>query len=640
MDLHQLLNKLNISLEKRLSRVNLDEFETSDLHDLLFEVCGLIDKEAVEKALTYPPSESFNQVLELIQVFEYPTLDHESLSEQLLDGNRNAIYNLMLYILNNVEDLKKKVYLSRFLSPVNVAPDFVMHDDVSHSKTQLEELQDEFRNAQNELTSLEVKGQHVTDLTREISKMESEKNRLTQAVHSKRHHLSEMVSDSELRTLMDLAQRVRKEEQQNSEQRQSWTSQNLKYSSILDQNRRLTQSMNTMLSMKSGDPIPLLEAEVSQLEQYVMNELPAKVSSLRDQIGLYSLGDSTSDYELREKVDELKRKESDLKSIISQYKSDRNSRPSNDPLNVFRGRADALEGKKKKAVDKLQKEKLKNKELKEELGAFEDVHGPLLTRDQLRAFASQVSKLRSKFSEAKQELSERQTELSVLDNTITTLTDTWPQVNFDKFQNSENIEPEEETVDELLEDEVEQVNTLLLQQKKIVQPIVKSYKQLKAEFQTLNTTYSEAKEEFDKATDGIVTEVDALRQTVAKYDNQCALYESQYFVFKDKISSLLLLLSRAKKEVGYRKNDGRLSADHQSHKAMFEQVIKGQRETYKELNVRKKFVDENKDTGLKQVKYFEDLLILLKAKHQSNEEDFEHENPNVLETLDLDSLDI
>ncbi|KAL0224752.1 hypothetical protein RCL1_002664 [Eukaryota sp. TZLM3-RCL] len=635
VDISTLVSKLNDHSNQRYTRVRLEELSLDDLTSLVLDVLHKVAPEYIEETRTYPSSQYIEKILKLLSRLEYNDTDTHTLEQELTKGSREAFYRLMSWTLDNIQPLKEKLYLSRFLSVPEVAPEFSMFDDVNRAKKMLLELQTHFNEVYSELSSLRTQYSVVSTLSSENERLESETRRLAEAVSLKTSKLNKIAKDLNLEATMKLAAKVRNEEMENIKLRQSVNDQSIKLSSISDHHSRLGEALKSVELMNSDNAGEVLQREILQLQEQISTVLPAKVSGIRDQIEVYSLANSTDETELRNRVEELKEQEHELQRLIAKYTAEKNSRSANDPVSLFRTRAETMEKARKKAIDKVEKEKLKQRELTHELETLHDLHGPTVTKEQYKALAGELNQLKTRYQSTKQQLLERRVELESIDSSITALKEAYPHVDFSDF----SVENQEEG-DDLLDDDVDNLNIQIATQKKQLQPLVKAYKQLKAEYAKISEQYTAAKNVFDEATGGILEETQQLGHTVATYQQQCNSLETQYYLFNEKLKLLKIQADRAKEEAEFRKGSDRFSAEHASYKAMYEAVIKGQREVYKELVEKKKYIDDNKETGTQQVVYFKNLYELLQAKLAGNE-DQEPINDTVGPSmLEVDTLDL
>lgn len=101
--------------QSKISLVDLDEYNTFELGDLVFKIFKHLNPEINLNAKQTPPADIIFHVTEFLRVLSYECDFSESWQNGLLNGDRKVIYPIYYFLLKNLNPLKKRAYLAKFL---------------------------------------------------------------------------------------------------------------------------------------------------------------------------------------------------------------------------------------------------------------------------------------------------------------------------------------------------------------------------------------------------------------------------------------------------------------------------------------------------------------------------------------------
>lgn len=162
-----------------------------------------------------------NEILSLLSVIRYkgiPSQDEEQVlvwTDRVCAGEKKAIYSILEFCLVNFDKVKKRVYLSPFLTPIQLPLDICMTqtDDVlSNIASNYQSLQDEFKEVHMIYEDMKRNQMGGSDEIRhEIQSLQEEKIQLLQQVDI----LNEKTkNDALLLRILNATTTLRKEEEQ------------------------------------------------------------------------------------------------------------------------------------------------------------------------------------------------------------------------------------------------------------------------------------------------------------------------------------------------------------------------------------------------------------------------------------------
>jgi intraflagellar transport protein 81 len=110
--------------QSKISLVDLDEYNTFELGDLVFKIFKFLNPDININAKATPPADIIFHVSEFLRVLSYESDFGEPWQNGLLNGDRKVIYPIYYFLLKNLQPLKKRAYLAKFLVTLDVPAEF------------------------------------------------------------------------------------------------------------------------------------------------------------------------------------------------------------------------------------------------------------------------------------------------------------------------------------------------------------------------------------------------------------------------------------------------------------------------------------------------------------------------------------
>lgn len=92
--------------------------------DLVFKIFKYLNPEINLNAKQTPPADIIFHVSQFLKVLSYECDFSEEWQNGLLNGDRKIIYPIYYFLLKNLNSLKKRAYLSKFLVAIDVPEEF------------------------------------------------------------------------------------------------------------------------------------------------------------------------------------------------------------------------------------------------------------------------------------------------------------------------------------------------------------------------------------------------------------------------------------------------------------------------------------------------------------------------------------
>ncbi len=176
-----IVDRLNIPpFNKNYS--TMTEFDSKSSLELLDLVCEIIvavdpDQDGITRESTELKVRRIIQFL-LVMKFNIPDEQMEDFQNLLMTGDKDILHTIIHWCLQRFESLQKRAYLSKFLMPIDVPPEFLNDDLVVELSQHLKELQSEFKEVHKSADKVQSSGARPAELKAEIAQLEQEHSQL------------------------------------------------------------------------------------------------------------------------------------------------------------------------------------------------------------------------------------------------------------------------------------------------------------------------------------------------------------------------------------------------------------------------------------------------------------------------------
>ncbi|CAH2295863.1 intraflagellar transport 81 homolog isoform X1 [Pelobates cultripes] len=643
-----IVEKLNKDpFKKNYNLITFDSLEPMQLLQVLNDVLAEIDPKHSVDIRDEMPDQTVKRMLNILGILKYKpqanTGDMSTFRQGLAVGSKPVIHPVLYWLLQKTNELKKRAYLARFLVRLEVPTEFLQDDTMAETNKQYEELMENFKILHKECEQLKSSGLSTSEIRRDISAMEEEKDQLTKRVERLKKRVDTVQNHQRM---LEIARQLRLEKEREeylSQQKQ--TLRNQLDSAELKLQRAQHQLKNMRQAAADAKPEGLmkrLEEEIKFNSYLVSEKLPKELENKRHTLSLLqkvvnepemSLSDLT---ELESRIHEVN---SEINQLIE--KRMRND-PMDDKVSMFRQQAAIIARKKETKAEELQeaKEEIANleKEIAQKLNQARDVDGSEILRGD--EFKRYVSKLRGKstvFKKKRQEMAELSAECGVLQRTeqvlkhrhdhmqqqlqtmeqkrgISGYSDTQEELERVSALKSEVDEKKGRTLDDM-SDMVKKLNSMFAEKKTALAPVIKELRPLRQKCQELTQEYDEKKAQYDSCAAGLESNRSKLEQDVRSLQEECSQAESQYHYINLIKKSIEMQIKRTADEM-----KAYVSPDSQERrKSIREQYTRNiaeQENLGKKLRETQKSVRESHGLNMKQVKMWRDFEKLMECKKQ------------------------
>ncbi|XP_046854329.1 intraflagellar transport protein 81 homolog [Xenia sp. Carnegie-2017] len=633
---------------KNLNLISFDSLNPLTLLQVLNDVFAEVDSQHKLDIRSEDPESMVVRMLTFLRVLKYkPTsnIDNPNAFRQgLVQGDKPVIYPILQWLFQNLNDLKKRAYLARYLVRIDVPDEQLADVDISELHETYTELMEQFKEFHKELERLKASGFSTGDIKKDIVNMEDEREQLIKRVDRVRKKV-ESVKNHE--KLISSARNLRIVREQETDLKQQMMDQKNQLLYAEQRYRRQQQTLNNARSQGAGtngaDLLRKLEEEYKVnsylYQEKIPKDIAAKqkaVTDIQRVIDEPAMGQS--------ELDQLNRQIGMLSDEINKLIEKRMVRndPIDDKLSLFRQQASIIIRKKEAAAEEL-------KEVMDELGNIENqLQGKREALQQSEGtevvkgeeFKRYVNKLRSKstvYKKKRQELTELRAEFGVLSRSEEILKRREGQLNehLSQLEAKEGVSGFHDTQEELekvssvkgdldeqkgksldeISDMVRKLNSLIVEKKSSLAPIIKELRPMRQKCVEMTSEYDEQKAIYDNLAANLESNMFKLEQEVKSLRDELANNESRYFYLDSMIKLLEVQEKRVEAEIkSYTSSDSK--DKKKSYRELYTKKIQEQENLGKSLREKQKNVRENHAPSIKQKKMWNDLAMLLECKRE------------------------
>ncbi|XP_064639360.1 intraflagellar transport protein 81 homolog [Lineus longissimus] len=633
---------------KSYNLISFDSLEPIQLLQILTDVLAEVDPKQKIDVREESADQTAIRIFSILRILKYkPPTDSSNLSlfrQGLVTGEKIVIYPILEWLFHRMADLKKRAYLARYLVKVEVPPDFLADEEVQGLYAQYDELVEQFKELHKSHEQLKHSGFTTTDIRRDISSMEDEKEQLNKRVERLRRKVE---SHQKSGPMLNVARSLRLERDRET----SLTAQKQEQKNTITHfDQRISRLQNQLKDVRASAVgatpeglLQRLEEEVKTNNYIVTEQLPKQISNrkkavtdLQKVVSEPAMGQSDLDV----LIEKIRQMNSEINQLIE--KRMMSTDPTDDKLSLFRQQAAIITRKKEGAAETLQeiREDLVKCELEfeEKRSVLKETDGgEVLKGDEFKRY---VNKLRSKstiYKKKRQEIHELRAEHGVLSRTEEILKQRDDHMNrhMSALETKKGVSGYRETQDELekvssvkseldelkgktLDDISEMVQRLhmrIADKKSSLAPIIKELRPMRQKAQELSVKHEDKKAHYDSTAAGLETNRSKLEQEVRGYREECMAEESRHHYLNCMKKILEVQHQRISDEMkAYVSSDP--AERKKSFRELYTKKIQEQENMGKGLREKQKAVRENHGPSMRQMKMWKDFERLMEMKQQ------------------------
>ncbi|KAL7986646.1 hypothetical protein Chor_012929, partial [Crotalus horridus] len=450
-----IVEKLNKEpFKKNFNLITFDSLESMQLLQLLSDVLGEIDPKRVGLD---DPGDLFSAL-------------GSAFRQGLVTGSKPVIHPVLHWLLQRTSELKKRAYLARFLIKVDVPTEFLQDDTVADTNRQYEELMEAFKSLHKECEQLKTSGFSTTEIRRDITAMEEEKDQLMKRVERLRKRV-ETVQNHQRMLEMARQLRVEKEQEGNlAQQKQEQKNQLFHAEQRLHRvQRQLKDMRHAAVDSKPESLMKSLEEETKFNTYLVSEKFPRELETKKQSLLLLQKVVKTA------KAEELQTTKEELANVERQMFQKSSQARELDGTEVLKG--DEF----KRYVNKLRSKNTLYKKKRLEIAEISAEYGILQRTEEL---------LKERHQDIQQQLVIVPPQAIEDKKGISGYSYTQEELERVSAVKSEMDEMKGRTLDNM-SDMVKKLNTMVADKKSSLAPIIKDLRQLRQRCQEVKSLREE-----------------------------------------------------------------------------------------------------------------------------------------------------
>ena len=586
----------------------------------------------------------------MLRILKYkpPLQLTEVFRQGLVEGDKQVIYPVLEWILNNITELQQRAYLAKYLVKLEIPPEISADQDVAEIYEQYEDLIDQFKTVHKECDAIKNSGYSTSELRKDIEEMEREKEIVQKRIERMQRKVEGMPN---LDVMLEVAKKLRQEKERNREIKSQKQDQRNNINHSQQRIMRLEQQLADMRQAGIGTTpevlLQKLEEEV-KVNAYIVNEkLPRELEQKKQAVA--SLEKVLNQPALTQNdLQELKRRIKDANTEAKEISDKKNvsSDPMEDKLTLFRQQAAIITRKKETTAERLNDARsalsAAEDDVRDKKGQIGSLGGEVILKgDDFKKYVNALRTKSNDYKEKRQQLSELKSEYGVLARTlevissrnenlneslsameaskgITGFRDT--QGNLEKVANQKaNLDEQKGSTLEDMSGLVHQLTVKIAERKSRLAPIIKELRPLRQQCQDMQMSYDEKKHHYDSTALQLQSNMGKLETGVRALRDEILGSETKFHVLSSQKTVMDMWQERVTEEMKmYVSNK-----PEDKHKSLRERLLKSLNDGEKRSKMLKdeqKAVREAVNDNVKQTKMWGDLEKLFECKKKCLDE--------------------
>ena len=502
--------------------------------------------------------------------------------------------------LQDFAKLSKRAYLAKYLVPEQIPQEFMQDEVLVEIHTSHKELQMQFKEVHKRVEKLRNEPTRPGEIKGEITTLEDERKQLSLKIERLRKQTD---GEPGFAALLEATSALRQQQDEDSRLNENQRKQIMTLQHVRQRHEEMSKRLQQLKRSQSAnssaeDMMRQLAEEVKELQHRVNVVMPReleqetfKLQKLQEQ--MYEPHRSKEDVEQMQ--GEVEGLEGRCRQLRQQIDDEVGSRFDN-KLAMFRQTALVAAKKLASKEDELEALEQNHARIKEEVEEKEarlsEVSGPKhMTREEFKAYGNTLREKTHTYKKMKMELGELRNELVLLGRTEQILRGRDRNLE-DFLQNLEmkkgivgyretqqkleraseitsSVDANKEQTLEQISGIVQEINNQLKDRKTHLAPQIKRLREVRKEYQEVETEYNRKRQMYDKVAVGLEVERQQIEQEADALQGDCLREESNYHYFQNLTSIAQANLDRVRNEEKWSRGEGKLLPNFDTYAALY-----------------------------------------------------------------------
>eukprot|EP01061_Rhynchopus_euleeides_P011265 TRINITY_DN20840_c1_g1_i1.p1 TRINITY_DN20840_c1_g1~~TRINITY_DN20840_c1_g1_i1.p1 ORF type:complete len:689 (+),score=363.40 TRINITY_DN20840_c1_g1_i1:212-2278(+) len=636
-EITQIVTLMNEYLRVSYSLVEFDSFSGINLLQKLNDVFaelqpqhGMdVQQEMAQTGGSAATLQRMTAFLSSVLNYRLPNSLKPNFEANFVNGEKQVIYPILHWVLSHMAQNRKRVYLSKYLIPIEVPEDLRVSDDgVKEVYTQYKQLIDEFIQTHRNVEKMKENATDPQHVGKTIQSFEKERDTLKQRIAATREKLK-VLPQSEL--LFKAAQVLRQEQEQQMKNTEQLEQQAV---ALHAAETKLSSSGQTLKELRRDagsspeDMIKKIQEDINMSRILVEDKLPKDITAkqqmlqalhmaLHEQDDLATLQHETVQCE-QEVIELRKRKEELMKDKDTHQ------------LHLFRQQAALTAQRKAGFHDELQGIKSEISRVRGDISGKEDDLSKMSNEKIPKGedFVKYVNSLRENYSNYKRmgaELGDLRAEYGVLQRTEELLMQKVDRKEYQGICSTKTkidaVNKQQQLIDGQKAEQLEKLASIVMEfvnetkEKRMkLAPQILELRNTRQKAQVLESAFQAKKEAYELEQSRLEGETGKLQEDVDQMTTDCRLNESLYHRLNCQLSIAAVAWNRVKDEKDFAHGERKLDDQYPTWSKMFEQVTKDLEQRSQKLRSQKRDIELNHEGNVQQMEWFQTLRKLLECK--------------------------
>eukprot|EP00756_Hemistasia_phaeocysticola_P040579 Hpha_TRINITY_DN16869_c3_g1::TRINITY_DN16869_c3_g1_i1::g.153951::m.153951/K19677/IFT81; intraflagellar transport protein 81 len=565
--------------------------------------------------------------------YKVPPALKKDFEANFVSGEKVVIYPIMHWVLTHLPQAKKRVYLAKYLVPVDVPEDLRASDDlVREVYTQYKALVDEFIQTHRSVEQLRKDVADPQEVSKRIKSLEQEQETLDQRIKAAKDKLKN-VDQSE--TLLKACQGLRQELDEQAKHADHLDKQG---NSLVAAERALAEAEQTLRELKRDgnnsidEMMRKMTDDVRMTKMLLEEKLPKDTEQKTRQLETLRrvLSEHVDVAALKQEIQSLDAEIGDLQKKKEEKMKDKGVQQ----LQLFRQQVTLTANRKAKFIEELQSTKEEINKVKQaiaqidtDLGRYSNQKIPKGQED-FNKYANSLRDKSAKYRVMKSELNELRSEFGVLQRTEEILKG---KVDLSEYQgilttkrDLDAVNQQKHELDGQKSQTLEELSSVVQQfvadirgRRNKLAPQILELRNTRQKAQVVEADYMQRKEVYENEQARLQSETGRLEDEVSQLGDECRLNESLFHRLHCQLQIAEVAFKRVQDEKDFLTSEGegkQLCKDYKSWAEMFEKKTADLDSRSRELQKEKRELEGRAEENLHQMEWFKNLRRLLECK--------------------------
>ncbi|XP_054282354.1 intraflagellar transport protein 81 homolog [Macrosteles quadrilineatus] len=622
--LKYIVSKLNEQpFNKKYNLISFDSLSPEDLLQVLTDVLAEVEPSNKVDVRAEEPEQTVVRLLTMLRVLKYKPskeINVGQFRQGLVQGDKRVIHPILEWLLKNMEDLRKRAYIAKFLVKIEIPPEILGDADIANLVEQYDRLIEEFKATHKESENVKSTGNSVAELRSDIEAMEKEHNIVSKKIERMQRKVENVENKD---TLLEACRELRVERERQKDLTNQKAEEGVAIQQLQQKATRLSQQLRELRQNSSGATsqglLQRLEEEIKMTSYIVNQKLPREIEQRQKEVDVLSMV-ANEPVLTRSNLDLLQAKvqvvTSEVNELVERHLA--TSNPSDDKLAPFRQQAAIIGRKKDTIAEQFSELRVQHNKLLDEISSVTEQlrqaggETGVLRGDEFKRYVTKLRARSSIYKRSRAELAAMKAEAGVLARTLDIL----------KARLSQ-LAPIEETSSHAGKDSFDDhdnsaadLKTKIAMKKAQLTPLIKELQPLRETAQAVTAEYEERKQSYDRMSAALDSTTAKLEQEVLRLREERQVAETGQFEAAARIQVLQVMIERVAEEVRrYVEKD-----QSPTIRDKLQQKIVQQERLSRQLKEEQQRVRSDLEKKAKQRQLWTDLQALLECKKQCQED--------------------